>query len=114
MEQDGGHGAADPNRVRGGGLSRDGAGAWGPRWQRRDRRRGMAAEECVMNQELTPSIGNYGYGTYLTGFNNATVAALQGASATEVAIPVATEGLAVSPTYFPGTYIVRGAGVLLQ
>jgi hypothetical protein len=62
---------------------------------------------------IDASAGLYGYGTYLTGFNSATMAAIQGASATEVAIPVATEGLSVSATYFPGTYIVQGAGVLV-
>jgi len=40
-------------------------------------------------------------------------AAIQGASATEAVIPVATGGLSVSATYFPGTYIVQGAGVLV-
>jgi hypothetical protein len=58
--------------------------------------------------------GMYGMGTYLTGFNNATVATLQGARDTSAVISVSTEGLKVSATYFPGTYIVRGASVLLR
>ena len=77
VEQDGGHGAAEPNRVCGGGLSRDGAGPWGSRWQRRDRRRGMAAEECVMNQELTLSISRAHCTGVYTGFDVGAGSALE-------------------------------------
>jgi RHS repeat-associated protein len=58
--------------------------------------------------------GFYGTGVYLTGFNSATMATIQGARSTAAAIAVASEGLPVSATYFPGTYIVRGASVLLR
>ncbi len=58
--------------------------------------------------------GLYGTGTYLTGFNSAFMATIQGAVSTETAITVSTEGLTISPTYFPGTYIIRGASLLLK
>lgn len=57
--------------------------------------------------------GLYGTGVYFTGFNSATMATIQGAASTEVAIAVSTQGLAISPTFFPGTYILRGASLLL-
>ena len=56
----------------------------------------------------------YGPGVYLTGFNNATIATLQGAASTEAVIPIATEGLTVIPTYFPGTYLIRGTSLFLK
>jgi RHS repeat-associated protein len=62
---------------------------------------------------ISAGSGVYGPGVYLTAFNNATMAGIQGAVQTEVAIPVVVEGLTVSATYFPGTYIVRGVSILL-
>ena len=58
--------------------------------------------------------GLYGNGVYLTGFNSATMATIQGAASTEAAIAVSTEGLIMSPTYFPGTYIARGVSILIR
>jgi hypothetical protein len=57
--------------------------------------------------------GIYGTGVYLTGFNSATMATIQGAASTEAVIAVSSQGLAISPTFFPGTYILRGASLLL-
>jgi RHS repeat-associated protein len=71
------------------------------------------AAGIAANGGIDATSGLYGYGTYLSGFNNAAMAALQGASATDVAVPVAAEGLSISATYFPGTYIVEGASVLV-
>jgi len=72
------------------------------------------AAGIAANHGIRAGHGFYGMGTYLTRFNNPVAATLQGARGTAVSIPVATEGLSVSATYFPGTYIVRGASVLLQ
>lgn len=58
--------------------------------------------------------GTYGIGVYLTGFNSAAMAKIQGAAAVDAAIAVSTEGLVVSPTYFPGTYLVRGVSILIR
>jgi RHS repeat-associated protein len=58
--------------------------------------------------------GLYGTGVYLTGFNSATMAILQGAQSTAAVVEVSTAGLNVSATYFPGTYIIRGASLLLH
>ena len=57
--------------------------------------------------------GVHGMGTYLTSFNNTMMATIQGAQGTAVVIPVATEGLSISATWMPGTYIIRGASLLL-
>ena len=58
--------------------------------------------------------GYYGTGVYLTGFNSASMATIQGAVSTHSTVIVATEGLAVSATYFPGTYIIRAASLLIR
>jgi RHS repeat-associated protein len=58
--------------------------------------------------------GLYGTGVYLTGFNSSTAALLQGAVSTQAVISVPTAGLGVSATYFPGTYILAGASLLVR
>jgi len=58
--------------------------------------------------------GLYGSGTYLTRFTSPFVAKLQGAGSTQAVVRVSTEGLKVSRTLFPGTFIVRNASILLK
>jgi RHS repeat-associated protein len=71
------------------------------------------AAEIAATGGIEAGSGFYGTGVYLTGFNSAAIATIQGATSTEVAIAVSTEGLVISPTIFPGTYIIREASLLL-
>ena len=57
---------------------------------------------------IRPGSGLFGRGTYLTRFCSPFAAKIQGAKSVEVAITVTTEGLNISPTLFPGTYLVEG------
>jgi RHS repeat-associated protein len=58
---------------------------------------------------IEPASGTYGEGVYLTRFNSSIMATLQGASSTEAAFQVSTEGLIVQSTPFPGTFLVSGS-----
>jgi RHS repeat-associated protein len=54
-----------------------------------------------------------GMGTYLSSSPSAAIATLQGAGATGAVVPVAAAGLRVTPTIVPGSFVVRGASVLV-
>ncbi len=63
---------------------------------------------------LNAGKGLYGEGVYLTRFTSPTMATLQGARSTEAVIRVATEGLEISPTLFPGTFRTLGTSIILR
>jgi RHS repeat-associated protein len=54
-----------------------------------------------------------GMGTYLSSSASPVIATLQGAGATGAVVPVAAAGLRITPTIVPGSFVVRGASVLV-
>lgn len=55
-----------------------------------------------------------GMGTYLSGSSSAVTATLQGAAGTGAVVPVSSAGLGLTPTIVPGSFVVRGASVLVR